>query len=187
MPESAPVSEIEEQEKPDASDAPPEISPLDSMANEISSWQDRHLRLQAEFDNFRKRKLKEAEENRKYAAVPVFESLLSVLDNFNLALNSDLDRSDPNWTQGIDHIAKHLFDVLNTNGLEGILPAPGDSFDTSFHEAVDRQPSSDFKEGEIVSLIRIGYRVKDRLIRPAQVVIAGSSSSDDNSNTNEPS
>lgn len=152
----------------------PEIVKPDSApaADELAAFKDRHLRLQAEFENFRKRKNREAEEMRQYAAVPVLQSLLPILDNFRLALDTAHDPADPKWAEGIALIARHLTDTLKLHGLEEIPVSPGDAYDHTWHEAVTTTVSESVPAGRVAAVLRPGYKVRDRLIRAAQVAVA---------------
>ncbi|MEK8022792.1 MAG: nucleotide exchange factor GrpE [Candidatus Hydrogenedentota bacterium] len=165
MPETAPVIEA-------ALHHPSESSPAVDFGAELAELKDRHLRLQAEFENFRKRKIKEADDIRQYAAVNVMENILPVLDHLSLALDPSHDRTDPQWGQGIDLIARQLFESLKLFGLDEIAVARGDKFEHAVHEAVAEEESADVKPGCITMTIRRGYRVKDRVIRHAHVVVA---------------
>lgn len=155
------------------SESAPEIVKPDSApaADELAAFKDRHLRLQAEFENFRKRKNRESEEMRQYAAVPVLQSLLPILDNFRLALDTAHDPSDPRWAEGIALIARHLADTLKLHGLEEIPVAVGDAYDHAWHEAVTTASSESVPPGHVAAVLRPGFKVRERLIRAAQVAV----------------
>lgn len=162
----------------------PELAPepagdeLSRLKDELQECRDQYLRFKAEFDNFRKRKNRESEEIRKYAAAPFLEEILPVIDHFEIALDASHDRSDPQWSEGISYIARQLFDVLKASGLSEIIPPAGAEFDSGRHEAVDRRPSDEFEEGRVIEVVRKGYLLRDRLLRPAHVAVAASSASD---------
>lgn len=145
---------------------------LQALAAQNAELKDRLLRLQADFENFRKRKAREAEEIRAYAAANVLEDLLTVLDHLDLALDASHDRTDANWGKGIDLIARQLADALKANGLEEVSANPGDRFDPAWHEAVAEQEADGTPAGCIGRVTRKGYRIRDRLVRAAQVVVA---------------
>lgn len=145
------------------------IQALEAQNEELK---DRLIRLQADFENFRKRKAREAEEIRAYAAANVMEDLLTVLDHLDLALDASHDRTDANWGKGIDLIARQLADTLRANGLEEVAASAGDRFDPVWHEAVAEEEADETPAGCICRVARKGYRIRDRLVRAAQVVVA---------------
>lgn len=149
-----------------------EVSADEKLSAELAEWKDRHLRLQAEFENFRKRKNKEAEEIRRYAFVPVMELIIPVLDHFDLALDGAHDRTDPKWGEGIEHIARQLGDTLKSLGLQEIMAEKGAALAPTMHDAIARLPADDVEEGRIVATVRKGYRIGERIVRPAQVTVA---------------
>jgi len=144
----------------------------ENIIKELDDLKDKHIQLQAEFENFRKRKAKEADEIRDYASSRIICEVLTVLDHFDIALDSSHDRSDPNWSKGIDIIAKQLSEILKLNGLSEITPNAGEKFDHNEHEALAKEPSNEFKSDTIIRSVRKGYKLKGRLLRPAQVIIA---------------
>ncbi len=177
------------QEAPDAEmtpegvsrpDAPPEtLSPEELRALRERSakaqehW-DRFVRLNADFDNFKKRAAKDRLDAIKYANEALIEKLLPVMDNFEAALaaGSNTDAASvQSLVAGVKMIATQLKGVLAESGLEEI-EATGKPFDPAVHEALSQQPSSEVPEGHVLQLVRKGYRLKDRLVRPAAVVVA---------------
>ena len=133
----------------------------------------RLARLQAEFDNFRKRNAREQTEFREYATAEAAKNFLPVLDNFNLALKSN---SDQNLRHGVELIRKQMEDVLARMGVEPI-PSEGQQFDPRVHEAIEMVDTSDVPDHQIIEELQRGYRVKDRLLRPAMVRVARNAAS----------
>lgn len=172
MNESAPI--VMETEAPDAA--------LASMENELDSLKDRHLRLQADYENFRKRKIKEAEESRRYALQGIMEDLLPILDHFELALAPDHDRTAPDWGTGIELIFRQVLDLLRGQGLAAIAPSAGDPFDPGSHEAIAMESTDAVAGGCVSRLTRKGYQLRERLLRPAQVVVAASTPAEEKAN-----
>lgn len=158
---------------PDTTDGPAKIAELTAQNSEL---RDRHVRLQAEFENFRKRKIREGDEIRAYAAASVLGDILPVLDHLELALTPAHDRADPEWSKGIDLIARQLADALRANGLEEITASPGEKFDPAWHEAVGEETTDGAVAGSIVRVLRKGFRLRERLLRAAQVVVARTAS-----------
>lgn len=157
-------------ETPSAADG--EAARVQALTAQNAELKDRLIRLQADFENFRKRKAREAEEIRAYAAANVLEDLLTVLDHLDLALDASHDRTDANWGKGIDLIARQLAEALKANGLEEVSANSGDRFDPAWHEAVAEQEADGTLAGCICRVTRKGYRIRDRLVRAAQVVVA---------------
>lgn len=128
-------------------------------------------RLQADFENFRKRNARERAEDFARATALVLESLLPVLDAFERAFASEMDPSQNDVRRGFELIHKQLVDVLTQHGLSRI-EALGQPFDPHLHQAVERLETSEVPEGTIVEELRSGYKVRDRVVRPAMVRVA---------------
>ncbi len=154
-------------------DAPPVESPpgIEELAGERDELKDLLLRKQAEFENFRKRTEKERAEFVQYATAEVMREMLNVLDSFELALRSDDTETQADQT-GFELIYKQLQDTLARAGLEAI-EADGRPFDPNFHEAVSMQPAPEgVGAGTVLSVLRRGYCLRGRLLRPTMVVVA---------------
>lgn len=139
---------------------------------------DRYTRLMAEFQNFKKRSAKEKQDIHSYANEKIIRDLLEVLDNFERAIslmengNPDVKSDENNAMQeGISLILSQLLEVLTKAGLEEI-EALGQEFDPKFHHAVLNEPSDEFKSGEVSKVLQKGYKLNDRVIRPAMVVVS---------------
>jgi molecular chaperone GrpE len=146
---------------------------LESAQAEAQENYQRFLRAQADFENFRRRTRQEKEELAKYAAAGIIESLLPVIDNFERAIvaGKTADADSP-LLQGVEMVYKQLMDVLSSAGLEEI-ESLGKPFDPFLHEAVMKEPSEDHEEGTVIEVLQKGYRLKDRVIRPAMVKVSG--------------
>jgi molecular chaperone GrpE len=146
---------------------------------ELEQKADDYLRLaqrtQADFINYRRRVEEERAQQTRDANVAYLQKLLPVLDDFERAMAnagpSDLESS---WGQGIQLVERNLRGLLATEGLERIA-AEGTEFDPREHEAVGSQPSADVPEGHVLHVVRQGYRKGERVIRPAQVIVASRS------------
>ena len=149
-----------------------EESLLGQLQNDLERFRDLALRSQADFDNFRKRAAREKEDAVKYANAAMLERLIPILDNFELGLNA-ARRTDENSPilSGMDMVAKQLNDFLVQQGVEPI-PAEGAKFDPNVHEAVAQEANDDVEEGHIVRQLRKGFKLRDRLLRPAAVVVS---------------
>ena len=146
-----------------------EPDPVEKLEAEKAELLDRFRRAQAEFENFRKRLLREKDEVREYAAMDTIRSLLPVTDDFQRAL--DAEGLDAEVRKGLDLVLKSMFDLFTRAGLKPL--DDGAFFDPNIHEAVDRGPAeSDEDDQKILEVYQRGYHFKDRLLRPAMVKVA---------------
>lgn len=130
------------------------------------------VRLMAELENFRRRTHREMETERRYAEVPLLQDLLPVLDNLNRAEEAVLSTSTrEEITDGIRMVARQLADILRQHACEEI-PAEGQPFDPSIHEAVRAEVVPGWEPNMVLKVIEPGYRLHDRLIRPARVIVS---------------
>jgi molecular chaperone GrpE len=130
---------------------------------------DRLARLQAEFDNYRKRAAREQNDFREYALAEAIKSLLPVVDSFDRALTTE-QRGDE-FHAGIELINRQLHDALNKLGVQSI-PALGEHFDPNIHEAVQVVETTEVEDEHVLDELQRGYRLKERLLRPAMVRVA---------------
>ncbi|WP_353096091.1 nucleotide exchange factor GrpE [Tissierella praeacuta] len=143
---------------------------LESKDKEIEELNNKLLRLQADFVNFRKRAEKEKESTISYALESFVSSLLPVIDNFQRAMESEDDKEN-NFYKGIEMIYQQLMKVLNENNIEEIK-ALGEEFNPNFHHAVFMEESDEYEEGKVTEVLQNGYLLKDRVIRPSMVKVA---------------
>lgn len=133
---------------------------------------DEKLRMLAEMDNFKKRMLREKEEQIRFAAEAVLADLLPSLDNFELALSyGKTNEACREMLQGLEMTHKLLLDALAAHGLERVGQV-GEEFNPEIHEALTRENRDDMPPGHVAQLFQPGYRLKDRLLRPAKVVVS---------------
>ncbi len=144
-------------------------SELQKLKAERDSLLDRLARAQAEFENARRRATKEQQDFRDYAAADAIKSLLPVLDSFERALQVKSEPGD--LRNGIELIYKQLQDALAKLGVRAI-PAKGELFDPHVHEAIEMVETSDAPDHEVIEELQRGYKIKDRLLRPAMVKVA---------------
>ena len=143
--------------------------PLEEVRRERDALQDRLLRTAAEFDNYRKRMDKERRDLAEYTAGEAIKDLLPIIDNLERALQaSALD--DP-LRKGVELIHKQMLEILRRRGVTPI-EALGADFDPNVHEAVTQEESAQHREGEVMEELQRGYKVGDRLLRPAMVKVA---------------
>src|SRR3984957_11627561 len=143
---------------------------LDQLAGEKAELQDRVLRAQAEFQNFRKRMERERGELYEYASMEAVRALLPVLDDFERSLKSE--SSDKEYVKGMELIYQRFFDGLKKLGLEPIV-SEGQAFDPHIHHAVDKMETAEAAADTILEEFQRGYNFKGRMLRPAMVKGAG--------------
>lgn len=174
LPEADPNDGFEEKDRAATVEAPAaenaaEVE-LRKLRSERDSLIDRLARLQAEFDNSRKRAAKENADYRDYAVTDFARSLLPVVDSFELALkNADVKPGD--LRKGMELIRKQLHDALQKMNVQRI-PAQGQPFDPRFHEAIEMVESDAVPDHHVLEELQSGYKIKERLLRPAMVRVA---------------
>lgn len=140
------------------------------LAAELAETKDRYVRLQAEWDNYRKRTAAERAQERSRATERLVENLLPVVDDMERAIeNSPAAEGDP-MLEGVKAVYAKLADTLAREGLEAIAPEVGEAFDIHVHQAVSTVENPDVPEESIGQVYQKGYRMGDRLLRPAMVV-----------------
>jgi molecular chaperone GrpE len=149
-----------------ASDTSADVERLEC---EIADLRDRSIRTLADFDNYRKRAERERQEMRRYALLEPMRELVEVVDNLERAAAAAGSADD--LKQGVDMILRQLGDFLRRHGVVPI-EAEGQPFDPAFHEAVSRQESDEIDEPTVAQELQKGYRLHERLVRPARVVVA---------------
>src|ERR1051325_3637345 len=163
-----PASEDTSEESRAAAQPAPE-GELGKLRAERDTLVDRLARLQAEFENARKRAVREQQEYRDFALSDAVKTLLPVVDSFDLALQSSTEKSQ--LRSGIELINKQLHDALGKLGLKQI-PAKGEPFDPRFHEAIEMVDTDEVEDQHVIDELQRGYKLKDRLLRPAMVRVA---------------
>jgi molecular chaperone GrpE len=145
--------------------------PTARLQADLDRFRDLALRSQADFENYKKRAAREREEAIKYANSSLLEKLVAIVDNFELGLEAAKGEAEQSPVySGMALILKQLNDFLAENGLQPI-EAEEKKFDPNLHEAIAHRPS-DLPEGTVIRQTRRGYRFKDRLLRPSQVVVS---------------
>lgn len=152
------------------------IDELEQQNRQLEQQNNEHeqriLRLQADFDNFRRRARNEKEELQKFAALNFVEQLLPIADNFERAISSSqLTKDFDSLSKGIEMINTQLFQLMEKEGIEEIK-AVGQPFDPEFHQAVMQVESEEHEEGTVVEELQKGYLYNGRIIRPAMVKVS---------------
>ena len=137
---------------------------------EVNDWQDKYIRLYADFENYKKRKEKEILSSYTNGKIGAVEELLSVVDNFDRALVS-IENDDSQFAQGIKMVSKQLYEALDKLGVKPI-EALGKQFDPNLHNAVMHIEDENFGENEVVEEFLKGYICGDRVIRHSMVKVA---------------
>jgi molecular chaperone GrpE len=153
---------------------PEQLEELKGRAEKADEHWERLLRTTADFDNFKKRAAREKQDAIRYANESLLEKLVPVLDNFDAALSAAQTTpagAGQSLQAGVAMIFQQLKKVLTESGLEEV-DAAGQKFDPNLHEAVSQQETADVPEGEVLQQLRKGYKLRDRLLRPATVVVA---------------
>src|SRR6266849_1200072 len=144
------------------------IAELEAAAAEAK---DRYLRLGADFENFKKRARQDQLETIQHASAELINRLLPGLDDLHKALEHSPKGIDPSWLKGVELSVRKLEEAFGAHGLEAIK-AVGAPFDPKLHEAVGHEESREHPEDTVVAELRRGYRIRDRVVRPALVKLA---------------
>ncbi len=149
-----------------------EVSELETARMQAEENYQRLLRVQADFDNFRRRARAEKEDFAKYASLKLIEQLLPIVDNFDRALSSSKETKDFDaLVKGLDMTYRGIDQLLTAEGLKPI-DSVGQPFNPEFHQAVMQVESEEHEEGIVVEELQKGYILKDKVIRPAMVKVS---------------
>ena len=178
--ESSNVNESDEM-NPDSSD---EIilDPLEEVIKEAAHWKDLAARNQAELDNYRKRMAREKSDAIKFANGSLLSELLPVIDSFQMGLTAAINEDpDSIISKGMEMVQKQLEEFFSSQGAVAISSV-GKEFDPNLHEAISQESSDKVPNGHIITEIRKGYTLNDRLLRAANVIVSKGPDSADNEN-----
>ena len=168
--------------------APPPAAPAEAATKleeqvaaakqEAAANYDRYTRAVADLENFRKRTIREKDELRQFAASSLMEDVISVLDNLSLGLAAARQQNDvAAIVTGVTSVLEQFKNTLARHGLKEINPA-GQRFDPHFHECIAHQPSPDVAEENVMQVVRLGYSLNGRLLRPASVIVSSGTAKD---------
>lgn len=144
---------------------------VDKLEEELKQSEDKYLRLYAEFENFKRRKNKEIETNNVYKSQKVITEILPSLDNLERALQVESDNEEiKSLLKGVEMVYEGLLNVLKTEGVE-LIETENAQFDPNYHHAVMQEEDSEKESGAILDTFQKGYKLKDRVIRPAMVKV----------------
>lgn len=177
-PEEAPTAPPAAEPAAEASPEP-QADPLAQALQEAAQWKDLAYRNAAELDNFRKRAAREAQETRAYANADLLRAILPVLDNFEMGLEAARAESETSMIfMGMSMVQRQLADFLRDMGVQEV-EALGRAFDPNLHDAVAQEASADVSEGTVLRVTRRGYKLKERLLRAASVVVSSGPATSD--------
>ena len=154
---------------------------IEALKEELAEEKDSKLRALADAENMRRRMEKEKQENARYGASNLARGLFSVLDNFDRALQAspkelknkkEIEKNYISLHEGVELTVKEISAVLKRNGIETIQPTKGDSFDHNIHQAMLEVPTKEFEPGCVCEVLQCGYKIYDRLLRPAMVGVS---------------
>ena len=144
---------------------------VDKLEEELKQSEDKYLRLYAEFENFKRRKNKEIETNNVYKSQKVITEILPSLDNLERALQVESDNEEiKSLLKGVEMVYEGLINVLKSEGVE-LIETENAQFDPNYHHAVMQDEDSEKESGAILDTFQKGYKLKDRVIRPAMVKV----------------
>jgi molecular chaperone GrpE len=146
---------------------------IEALQAELEEKQDQYLRIRADFENYKKRVLRDATRSYQDAMTSVMKIFLSVADDLERALNNKPKGEDlESWLNGLELIHQKLMNQMKNQGVERLDVNPGDEFDPNIHEAITQEEHPDFDDGQIIDVVQPGYRISERIIRPAMVRVA---------------
>ena len=157
------------------------LADIGALKEELAEANDAKLRALAEVENMRRRMEKEKQENARYGASNLAKGLFSVLDNFDRALmaspkdlknKKDIEKNYISLHEGVELTVKEILTALKQNGIEVISPSKGDVFDHNVHQAMLEVPTNEFEPGCVCEVLQSGYKIYDRLLRPAMVGVS---------------
>jgi len=150
----------------------PRVDPeLQGARDEAQANFARYQRLAADFENYKRRTRQELADRTQYANEELLRKLLPILDNLRRALDHAPEGIDRNWSDGLRMVVRQFEDTLQAQGVSPI-PAVGEKFDPSKHEAIAREETDEHEEGTIVEEMQPGYRLHERVLRPTLVKVA---------------
>ena len=158
------------------------LDPLEEATKEAARWKDLAARNQAELDNYRKRMAREKSDAIKFANGSLLSELLPVIDSFQMGLSAAINEDpDSIISKGMEMVQKQLEEFFSSQGAVAISSV-GKEFDPNLHEAISQESSDEVPNGHIITEIRKGYTLNDRLLRAANVIVSKGPESTDNEN-----
>ena len=152
--------------------APKHDEQLATAKQEAAASYDRYTRAVADLENFRKRTLREKDELRLYALSGLLEDVIPIIDNLGLGLAAAKQQTDvKSIVDGVSLTLEQFKTTLTRHGLKEVNPS-GQKFDPNFHECISHQPNAEVPEENVIQVVRLGYTLNSRLLRPASVIVS---------------
>ena len=174
-------SEIEEVEPTNVTNSPEDnpdstdqkdLDPIEEAQKDAAHWKDLAARNQAELDNYRKRMAREKSDAIKFANASLLSELLPVIDSFQMGLSAAINEDpDSIISKGMEMVQKQLEEFLTSQGAV-LISSVGQEFDPNLHEAISQESSDEVPSGHVISEIRKGFTLNDRLLRAANVIVS---------------
>ena len=164
------TAEVDPTSDAPAADPAPALDPWEELEAEAAKWKEISLRTAAEMENLRKRTTRDREDAIRYANQRLLEDLIPVIDNFEMGMQAASQDTKSMIYIGMDMVRRQLNEFLTSQGVEEI-PTTG-QFDPNLHDAVAQEECAAGEEGRILKVTRRGFRLRDRLLRPASVVVS---------------
>ncbi|MCH7224649.1 nucleotide exchange factor GrpE [Haloferula sp. A504] len=161
-------------EAPENDDEP--VDPLEALEKDLLKWKEVAMRTAADLENFRKRAARDREESLRYANQSLLEELLPILDNFDMGMQAAGQEQGSMIYVGMEMVRKQLDEFMRNQGVTEVA-AEGLDFDPNLHDAVSQEEGEE--EGKVLRVTRRGYLLRDRLLRPASVVVSKKSEPED--------
>ena len=149
-----------------------EKSREEQLEEEVAELKNKLLRSIADLENYRKRSARDKADAIRYGNQRLLEDLLPVIDNFGMGMQASEQDSGSMIYMGMSMVQKQLDDFLSNQGVQEVTLKPGDTFDPNQHDAMAQEASDTFEDGQIIRVMRKGYKMGERLVRPANVVVA---------------
>ncbi len=159
------------EDSPDSTDQK-DLDPIEEAQKDAAHWKDLAARNQAELDNYRKRMAREKSDAIKFANASLLSELLPVIDNFQMGLSAAINEDpDSIISKGMEMVQKQLEEFLTSQGAV-LISSVGQEFDPNIHEAISQESSNEVPSGHVISEIRKGFTLNDRLLRAANVIVS---------------
>lgn len=149
-----------------------ELDPWEQLELEVAKWKDQAIRTAAELDNYRKRMSREKLDAVRYGNQRLLEELLPVLDNFDMGMQAASKEQGSMLYMGMEMVHKQIAEFLTSQGVDEIPATEGGDFDPNLHEAISQEASVEVESEKIVRIIRKGYKMGERLLRPSNVIVS---------------
>ena len=159
------------EDNPDSTDQK-DLDPIEEAQKDAAHWKDLAARNQAELDNYRKRMAREKSDAIKFANASLLSELLPVIDSFQMGLSAAINEDpDSIISKGMEMVQKQLEEFLTSQGAV-LISSVGQEFDPNIHEAISQESSDEVPSGHVISEIRKGFTLNDRLLRAANVIVS---------------